>query len=113
MLFRSLRDIRRQIPYEVFNFDNTKTIGADQEKLRIDFAAKVDDPNLFSEDFIIALSYLLAANLAIPIAGGEIGRALRSDSLQLYTSHLTSAISTDMNDQYFTPSESEFIITRS
>lgn len=107
-----LKDIRTQIPYEVFNFDNNKVIGADQQELRIDFAAKVDDPNLFSDDFIIALSHLLAANLAVPIVGAELGRALRSDSLQLYKQHLAAAISTDMNDQYLVPGESDLVTVR-
>ena len=107
-----LKNIRRQIPYEVFNFDNTKLIGSDQPDLRIDFAAKVTDPNLFSDDFIMALSHLLSSELAVPIVGAELGRALRNDSLQLYRQYLASAIATDQNDQYLVPSESDFVTIR-
>lgn len=107
-----LKDVRRQIPYEVFNFDNSKIIGSDQPDLRIDFAAKVEDPNLFSDDFIMALGHLLASEIAIPIAGGEIGRALRNDSLQLYRQYIASAIANDMNDQYHMPAESDFVTIR-
>lgn len=107
-----LKQQRQQIPYEVFNFEDNKIIGSDQPELRIDFAAKVEDPNLFSEDFIMALSHLLASELAIPIVGAELGRALRKDSLQLYKSYLASAISTDQNDQYFLPRESDFVTVR-
>ena len=107
-----LKDIRRQIPYEVFNFDDSKVIGSDQPDLRIDFAAKVTNPNLFSDDFIMALSHLLSSELAVPIVGAELGRALRSDSLQLYKSYLASAIATDQNDQYFTPRESDYVTVR-
>lgn len=107
-----LKDVRRQIPYEVFNFDDNKIIGSDQPELRIDFAAKVTDPNLFSDDFIMALSHLLSSELAIPIVGAELGRALRNDSLQLYRQYLASAMATDMNDQYFLPSESDFVTVR-
>lgn len=107
-----LKGARRQIPYEVFNFDNSKVIGSDQPELRIDFAAKVEDPNLFSDDFIMALAHLLSSELAVPIVGAELGRALRKDSLQLYQSYLNSAIADDMNDQYLTPSESEFVTIR-
>lgn len=103
---------RQQIPYEIFNFDDTKVIGSDQPDLRIDFAAKVSDPNLFSDDFIMALSHLLASELAVPIVGAELGRALRNDSLQLYKQYLASAIATDQNDQYLEPSESDFITIR-
>jgi len=107
-----LKDIRSQIPYEVFNFDNNKLIGADQCDLRIDFAVKVTDPNMFSDDFILALSHLLASEIAIPIVGAELGRALRKDSLQLYKEYMSSAIADDMNDQYFTPPESDFVTVR-
>ena len=108
----NLKDVRRQIPYEVFNFDDSKVIGSDQPELRIDFAAKVTDPNLFSDDFIMALSHLLASEVAIPIVGAELGRALRKDSLQLYQKYLNSAIANDMNDQYLLPGESDFVTIR-
>ena len=107
-----LKDLRQQIPYEVFNFDNTKLIGSDQADLRIDFAAKVTDPNLFSDDFVMALSHLLSSELAVPIVGAELGRALRNDSIQLYRQYLASAIATDQNDQYLMPSESDFVTIR-
>jgi hypothetical protein len=103
---------RRQIPYEVFNFDNERVIGSDQPDLRIDFAAKIVDPNLFSDDFIMALSYLLSAELAIPIVGAELGRSLRSESFQLYTNYLSSAMALDQNDQYLQPKESDYILVR-
>lgn len=108
-----LKDVRRQIPYEVFNFDDVKTIGSDQPELRIDFASKVTDPNLFSDDFIMALSHLLSSEIAVPIVGAELGRVLRNDSLQLYKQYLASAIATDQNDQYFMPSESDLVTIRS
>lgn len=107
-----LKDLRTQIPYEVFNFDDKKTIGADQPELRIDYVAKITDPNLFSDDFIMALSHLLSSEIAIPIVGAELGRALRNDSLQLYKQYLASAISADQNDQYFEPPESDFVTVR-
>jgi len=108
----NLKEQKRQIPYDVFNFDDNKVIGSDQPELRIDFAAKVTDPNLFSDDFIMALSYLLASELAVPIVGAELGRALRKDSLTLYKTYLASAIAMDMNDQYSPPQESEFVTIR-
>ena len=108
----SLKDLKRSIPYEVFNFDNVKLIGTDQPDLRIDFSAKVTDPNLFSDDFIMALSYLLAAELSIPIVGAEQGRALRSDSIAMYREYLQSAMDADLSDQYSAPTESEFVTIR-
>jgi hypothetical protein len=103
-----LKDLRQQIPYEVFNFDNNKVIGSNEVNLRIDYSAKVTDPNLFPPDFIMALSHLLAAELAIPLIGAEAGRLLRSDSLTMYNEYLNSAIANDLNEQYDTPALSEF-----
>lgn len=104
----SLSDIRVKIPYEVFNFSNNKVIGSNDADLRIDYSAKVTDPNLFSNDFIMAFSHLLTSELAIPIIGAETGRQIRSDSLQLYKTYLDAAIANDMNEQYDTPALSEF-----
>lgn len=108
----SLKTLRQQIPYEVFNYADKKTLGSDQPDLRIDYVAKVTDPNLFSDDFIMALSHLISAEVAIPIVGAELGRALRSDSLQLYKEYLASAMASDMNDQYAEVPESDFVTVR-
>jgi len=103
-----INDLRSQIPHEVFNFDDKKIIGTNEADLRIDYAAKITDPNLFTMDFIVAFSHLLSSELAIPIVGAEIGRQLRSDSLQLYKQYLDAALANDLNDQYSTPPLSEF-----
>jgi hypothetical protein len=105
-------EARRKIPYEVFNFDDKKTIGANEAELRVGYSAKVTDPNLFDTDFIMALSHLMSSELAIPIVGGEIGRQFRSDSLQLYKAYLHSAIASDMNEQVDPPAESEYVTVR-
>lgn len=107
-----VRGFRRQIPYEVFNVDGVKLIGSDQPDLRIDFAGKITDPNLFSDDFIMSLSHLISSEVAIPIVGAELGRALRNDSLQLYKQYLASALASDQNDQYLEPRESDFVTIR-
>jgi hypothetical protein len=103
-----LKDLRPQVPYEVFNFDNNKTIGANESELRIDYAVKVTDPNLFTDDFVMALAMLLSAHLAIPIVGAETGRQFRNDNLQLYKEYLNAALANDLNDQYNEPPLSEF-----
>lgn len=99
---------RTQVSYEIFNFDDNKNIGANEANLRIDYVANITDPNLFSNNFILALSHLLAAEIAVPIVGVEKGRQLRSDSLQIYKEYLATAESDDLNEQYFEPALSEF-----
>jgi len=107
-----LRDLRTQIDYEVFNFDDNRVIGANESELRAGYVVKVTNPTLFTDDFVLALSHLLAAEVAIPIVGAETGRQLRSDELQLYNSYLESATSDNLNEQYFSPGESEYVTIR-
>lgn len=103
---------RRQVAYEVFNFNNVKVIGANESGLRIDYTIKITDPNLFSDDFILALSHLFASEIAIPIIGVEKGRELRSDSLTLYDKYLSSAAVDNANENYLPPDDSEYVTIR-
>lgn len=107
-----LKDLRQQIPYEVFNVDGVKLIGSNEVNLRADYASKINDPNLFSVDFIMALSHLMSSELAISLVGGELGRQLRSDSLTIYQEYLSSALANDLNDQYDYPGDSEYVTVR-
>lgn len=107
-----LNDMRNTIPYEIFNFSNNKVIGANEAELRIEYAARIEDPNLYTDIFILALSHLLSSELAIPLIGAEVGRQLRDDSLTLYTSYLDSAVEDDANEKYTTPAESEYVTIR-
>jgi hypothetical protein len=101
-------DIRRSVEFEVFNFSDSKLIGSNDPDLYIDYAAEITDPNLFSDDFIMALSHLLASELAVPLVGAETGRQLRSDSLQIYKEYMNSATANDANDEFVERGESEF-----
>ena len=111
-LDNDLRDVRVEIPYEVFMVDGVKVIATNDTELRIDYAAKTTDPNLFSDDFTLALSHLLAAEMAIPLIGAETGRQLRSDEMTLYQSYLNAAIANDLNDSYHVDPESEYVTVR-
>ncbi len=103
-----LKDLRQQVPYEVFNFSENKIIAANESDLRIEYVAKITDPNLFTPSFILAISHLLAAEIAIPIVGKETGRDLRSDSMSMYSEYYASATSDDLNETYYAPGLSEF-----
>ncbi len=103
-----IKDTQPKVPYELFNFDDNKVIGANEGDLRIDYAAKVTDPNLFSDDMIMALSHLLSAEMAIPLVGAELGRSLRKESLQLYKEYINAASADDMNEGDYTPALSEY-----
>lgn len=101
-----------EIPYEIYNIGDKKIIGSTMSDLRIDYTSKINDPNLFSTEFILAFSHLLASEIAIPIIGIKDGRAIRSDSLQIYQTYLKSAVASDSNEKHYEPIESEFITCR-
>lgn len=103
--------LRNQIPYEIFNFD-TKIIGVNQPDVRISYRSRVTDTTLFTTPFVMALSYLLASEIAIPIVGAEMGRSLRKESFQLYEMYLSNAISNDQNEQHNEVLDSEYVTVR-
>lgn len=106
-------DLNRQVQYEVFDIDDTEVIAANDPDLRIKFNVKVTDVNKFSSSFKLGLSHLLAAHLAVSLAGVEKGQALRKDSLTLYRSLINDAVARDLNERYTPVPDSEFITIRS
>lgn len=88
-----------QVPYEMGLFDGNSVILTDQRDAYAKFTAKVTDPNLFSNLFKNALSRYLAAELALPIVGGDLGRALMAENLEIYASLIDSAVAKDGNAQ--------------
>lgn len=105
-------DLNKQVAYEVFNIDGNRVIASNEVDLRIDYRSRVTNPNLFSTASIMATSWLLASELALPIVGAEAGRALRSDALNMYQSYLASAAAETNNQRYSAPLDSEYITVR-
>lgn len=105
-------DMGRHVPYEVMNINGEKVVVANHSDLRIEYTRRETNTLLFDSDFTMALSYLLAAELAIPIAGKDAGRALRADSLQMYGEYINSAAVNSLNESYQHPVESEFVTVR-
>lgn len=105
-------DFNRQIEYQVHNVNGNRVIAANDEELRIEYRARVTDPNLFDNQFIMGFSHLLAAELAIPLVGTEKGRQLRSDSLSIYNAYINAAVASNANEQFYPTPDSELILTR-
>lgn len=105
-------DLDSQVKYKVMNISGNKIIAANEPELRIEYRARVTNTTLFSPLFIKALSYLLAAELAIPLVGADKGRELRSDSLTIYQGLIGDALEADANQEYQEPVDSEFITVR-
>lgn len=109
-LFPGMR--KTKVVYEIFHNAGTRVIAANDIDLRVDYNIVVEDPNLFSTSFILAVSHLLASNLAIPLIGTAEGRPLRNDELQLYTKYIDTAVAGDANQSYTPIPDSEYITTR-
>lgn len=105
-------DLDRQVEHKILNIGDNKVIVANLKDLRIDYRKRIIDPNLFSNNFKLALSHLLAANLAIAIMDVEKGRALKSDNLRIYQNYLNAGIQNQSNEQYQIVPDSDFVTVR-
>lgn len=106
-------NLRNQIPYDTYIISGNRVLGANQSSLRASYRKRITDVNLFSVQFTLALSQLLAANIAIPIAGVTDGRAMKSDALGMYQGYINNAAAADLNERYEPTPDSEFISIRS
>lgn len=76
-------------PYKiVLASDGARAILTDAETAYIDYTGRVIDPTVFDAQFVEALTWKLAAELAMPLASGM---NLREHLLKIYFSILTSA----------------------
>jgi hypothetical protein len=100
------------VEYKIFNSSGNKVITANYPDLRIDYRVAITDPTLFSADFTLALSHLLASHLAIPIVGVDKGVPLRRESMEIYQRYLNSGIVNEMNEQHTNIPDSDFITIR-
>jgi len=105
-------ELRKSIPYEIFMKAGLRLVGSNQPGLYVDYMSREENSELFSNDFVLALSHLLASEIAIPIVGGDLGIKLRRESLQIYKNYLSSAIVKDLNDHHIDQAESEFVTIR-
>lgn len=104
--------MNNRVNYEVININNNRVIVSNTPNLRIDYRANITNPNLFTTPFIMALSHLIAAEIAISVAGVEKGAPLRNQSLQIYEVYLNNAVSNNANEQSTSVQESEYVTAR-
>lgn len=106
-------DKLKSIEYAIENSSGVKVIGCDLPQAYIDYRVRITNPNLFDSNFIIALSWYLASELAIPIVGGDAGRVFRGEALSVYQNVLATAKSQNGNEQKkHSVAESDFILAR-
>lgn len=105
-------DLEAQVKYKRFNVAGNRVIAANEAGLRVEYRARVTDPNLFSTSFTQALGHLLASTIAITIVGAELGRALQADHFKLSQFHMNQAMADGLNEAYTEAPESDFITVR-
>jgi len=86
-------------PYEIHNDGDNKIIVTDVPEAYAIYTKNVELTTLFDAQFITAFSFYLGSLIAVPISGVEIGSKMRSDSLSMYTSTMSAAVSAEMNEQ--------------
>lgn len=61
----------QRIPYRVASDDQGLLIFTDREDAILEYTARIEDVNLFPADFMLALSYKIAAYIAPRLTGGD------------------------------------------
>lgn len=102
------------VEYEIYHDKATDAvvICSHEDNLRADIRARISSVKHFSLDFEMALSYLIASMIAVPIVGEQKGRALQQTNLALYTGLLGQAKAKSANQRERAEPDSEYITVR-
>ena len=89
-----------------------RLVYSDKENAECEYTADVEDPSLYSEEFILALSFRLASYIAPRITGGDPFK-MKEEMLGQYELELGRAKKKNMNEENLDKvPQSEFITTR-
>ena len=100
------------VEYQVQNIGGDRVIASNTTEARIEYIVRVEDPNLYGPQFILAQSHLMASALAIPLVGGEQGLTMQARNLQIYQQYVDATVASNYNEQYTDVPDSEFITVR-
>lgn len=101
-----------RVPYKIAQDDDGRLIYCDTEDAEIEYTVRAEDPELYSPDFVMALSFRLAFYIAPRLTGGD-PFGLGSRALKMYEYEISKAKASAANEeQYDNLPESEFIRTR-
>lgn len=102
-----------RVPYKIVSDSAGRLIYTDQQEAEIEYIADIDNANLFTEDFSLAFSYLLASYIAPRITGGNAFGEMSKMMLDKYAIHLARAKQSAFNEmQVDKEVDSEFIRIR-
>ncbi len=94
-----LRHLQDPTEYEVgLAADNTKSIFSNLDLAKCRFTVRLTDTNQFDAHFVTALSWYMASEIAIPIAGTSKGRLLADRAVNGYRNAIQAAYSANANE---------------
>lgn len=95
-----------RIPFEVaINAANIKTILTNQDEACLTYSFDQTDPVQFNPHFVVAMSFQLAVNIAVLVAGASKGRVLRDDANAGYLNVIKAAYSVDSQEGFEGPAK--------
>lgn len=101
-----------RVPYKIANASSGQVLFTDQPNAQIEYTLRVEDPQQYPPDFVMAFSLRLAAYIAPRVTGGDAFK-LSERALRLYQLEISSAQATATNEeQGDTTPDSEFIRAR-
>jgi len=101
-----------RVPYKIAFDDSGRIIYSDEQDAKIEYTFRVEDPQYYPSDFIMAFSYRLATLLAPRLTGGD-PFALMEKTQKLYDMHIFKAAKNSFNEEQPDEEvESEFVRTR-
>lgn len=105
--------LKSRIPFEISSDDSGKTIITDKEDAECEYTKNVNNSTLFSAEFVLALSFRLAAYIIPRLSGGDPFKA-KAEMLAQYELELGRAKKKSMNEERTEqPPPTELIGTRS
>lgn len=101
-----------RVPYKIASDAIGKLIYTDKENAECEYTRKIDDQILWPDDFILAVSYLLASLIAPRLTRGD-GIKLGDRALELYNmTKQTTEANADSEEQQEEPPNAESITAR-
>lgn len=79
---------RNRIPFEVAVENDAKVLYTDQPAAELIYSQRVTNPNLFSAQFIMALAWLLASEIAMPLSAAA---GLGDRAVKMYAHFISQA----------------------
>lgn len=100
-----------RVPYKISHDASGKIVYSDYEEAECEYIASITDTSYFSPDFIMALSFRLAAYAAPSLTGGDPFK-LGERAMKMYQLELSKAAANAFNEEQPDIVESELIKAR-